>query len=142
MATTCEALSPLVTRRMVIGHVVMCRGCCCGDTVKGKPEIPVEWLKHEWKQRGLLKHIQLTISGCLGPCDLCNVVTIADSAVRIWLGGLCEHRHYMALLEWALESKASGRLLPLPCGLDHLRFNPFRPTEQSALVHRGSGERV
>src|SRR2546429_8222285 len=27
--------------------------------------------------RGLLKRVQLTISGCLGPCDLPNVVTVS-----------------------------------------------------------------
>jgi hypothetical protein len=60
----------LQTKRQVIGHVVMCSGCCCGKTERGKPEVPVEWLKAQWKARGLLKNIQLSISGCLGPCDL------------------------------------------------------------------------
>ena len=41
--------------------------------------MPVEWLKTEWRRRGLLKNIQLTISGCLGPCDVPNVVLIATA---------------------------------------------------------------
>jgi hypothetical protein len=38
--------------------------------------VPVEWLKQEWRKRGLLKHVQPSVSGCLGPCDVPNVVAI------------------------------------------------------------------
>src|SRR5579864_7016291 len=58
---------PLTTKRLVLGHVSVCQGCCCGNTANGKPAVPVEWLKKEWRARGLLKRIQLSISGCLGP---------------------------------------------------------------------------
>jgi cobaltochelatase CobN len=68
----------LVTKRLVIGHVMVCQGCCCGNTANGKPPVPVDWLKKEWRARGLLKRVQLSVSGCLGPCDLPNVVAIAD----------------------------------------------------------------
>jgi hypothetical protein len=36
---------PLTTKRLVHGHVAVCRGCCCGNTANGKPAVPVEWLK-------------------------------------------------------------------------------------------------
>jgi hypothetical protein len=68
----------LATKRIVIGQVSVCVGCCCGNTANGKPPVPVDWLKKEWRARGLLKRVQLTISGCLGPCDVPNVVTISD----------------------------------------------------------------
>jgi hypothetical protein len=58
----------LTTKRLVIGHVTVCQGCCCGNTANGRPPVPVDWLKKEWRARGLLKRVQLTISGCLGPC--------------------------------------------------------------------------
>lgn len=121
----------LVTKRLVIGHVVMCRGCCCGDIAKGKPEVPVDWLKLEWRQRGLIKNIQLTISGCLGPCDLSNVISISSSDGSVWLGNVRHAWQYQALLEWASNSKAAGILLPLPSGFDELRFDPFRSLEQT-----------
>ncbi|SPF38029.1 hypothetical protein SBA4_2120011 [Candidatus Sulfopaludibacter sp. SbA4] len=60
-----ETCHPVTTKRLVIGQVSVCIGCCCGQTDRGKPAVPVEWLKTEWRQRGLLKNIQLTISGCL-----------------------------------------------------------------------------
>ena len=55
---------PLTTKRVVVGQVSVCFGCCCGDVTRDKPEVPVEWLKQEWRMRGLLKNIQLSISGC------------------------------------------------------------------------------
>jgi hypothetical protein len=63
-----ESTHPLATKRLVIGHLTICQGCCCGNTENGRPPVPVDWLKKEWRARGLLKRVQLTISGCLGPC--------------------------------------------------------------------------
>jgi cobaltochelatase CobN len=81
---------------------------------KGKPEVPVEWMKDQWKKYGLKKSIQLTISGCLGPCDLTNVVTICSAELTVWLGGLREFAHYAALLQWAVASRDAGCPVPLP----------------------------
>ncbi len=79
----------LKTKREVIGQITVCSGCCCGAVGRGKPEVPLDWLKQEWRSRGLLKNIQLTVSGCLGPCDLPNVVRISGPA---WSNGLLRAR--------------------------------------------------
>jgi hypothetical protein len=115
----------LQTKRLVIGHVMVCSGCCCGAVSRGKPEVPVEWLKREWKSRGLLKNIQLSISCCLGPCDLTNVVKVAGPASEVWLGNLHRFDQYTSLVDWATESKAAGELAPLPEDFEPHRFNPF-----------------
>ena len=120
-----KRLHPLTTKRIVIGKVSVCLGCCCGRTDRGKPEVPVEWLKSEWRQRGLLKTVQLTISGCLGPCDLPNVVRIDSPKERIWLGRIEHFDQYREIVEWAAQSKAAGRLLPLPQDLLAHTFDPF-----------------
>ena len=66
-------LQSLSTKRQVLGQILVCSsGCCCGQTNKEVPAIPVDWLKKSWKEAGLLRSIQLTITGCLGPCDLTN----------------------------------------------------------------------
>jgi hypothetical protein len=119
---------PLTTKRQVIAHVAMCVGCCCGNVSRGKPEVPVDWLKQEWKRRGLLRNVQLTISGCVGPCDLANVVTIGSSSGYIWLGNVRDFKQYSDLVEWASQCKDEGQFLPLPNDLQQLRFEPFRPT--------------
>jgi cobaltochelatase CobN len=119
------AIPPLQTKRQVIGHVVICSGCCCGKVERGKPEVPIEWIKKEWKARGLLKNIQLSISGCLGPCDLPNVISVTSPAMSVWLGNINRFEQYSALVNWASESKAAGSLLPLPREFETLRFDPF-----------------
>jgi cobaltochelatase CobN len=84
----------LQTKRKVIGQMTVCSGCCCGAVHRGKPEVPVEWLKNEWRSRGLLKVLQLTIAGCMGPCDLNNVVRISGPAEDVWLGGVDRFQLY------------------------------------------------
>jgi len=44
----------LKTKRLVIAQITICKGCCCGNTEHERPEVPVEWLKSEWRKRGLL----------------------------------------------------------------------------------------
>jgi len=120
----------LKTKRMVIGQVMICSGCCCGAVSRGKPQVPVDWLKQEWRSRGLLKNIQLTISCCLGPCDLPNVVRISGPSTEIWLGNINRLEQYSDLIEWASRSKAEGAFQPLPGSFETLRFDPFRTAAQ------------
>lgn len=124
------------TRRIVLAQVSLCCGCCCGAVEKGHPEVPVEWMKDEWKKRGLKRSIQLSISGCLGPCDLPNVVTVASSEQTVWLGCFHKFAHYAAVLEWASATSEAGRTLPFSRELNELRFDPFRRAIPCALVHR------
>src|ERR1022692_929505 len=61
--------------------------CALPIVGRGKSEVPVEWLKQEWRKRGLLKNIQISICVCLGPCDLTNVVKVSSSGGDLWLSG-------------------------------------------------------
>lgn len=118
----------LQTKRQTLGQILVCaNSCCCGRTDKGKPTVPVDWLKREWKERRLLRHIQLSISGCIGPCDPVNVVCIVTPAETIWLGGLTENYHFEALLDWSINSADSGKLMPLPVKLQKHRFERWHP---------------
>lgn len=122
--------SALKTKREVIGHIIVCSGCCCGAVARGKPEVPIEWLKREWKSRGLLKQVQLTISGCLGPCDLPNVVRISSPGSELWMGLLDRFELYAGLADWASSSRDAGFMLPLPAQFAELQFDPFRHEER------------
>ncbi len=115
----------LRTKRRTLGQVLVCVGCCCGRVDRGHPPVPVERLKHLWKTRRLAPSIQLTISGCLGPCDLVNVVCLVSPQGTLWLGGLDNLTCYETLVEWATDSAAEGRLLPLPSSLTSLQFERF-----------------
>lgn len=65
-----------------VGQITIGRGCYCGNVERGLPEVPVELLKSEWRKWGLLKRVELTTSGCVGPCDVPNVVVITAHQVR------------------------------------------------------------
>ena len=115
----------LTTKRRVVGQLTVCQGCCCGNTERGLPEVPVEWLKSEWRKRGLLKRVQLTISGCVGPCDVPNVVVVTSSIGTEWVGSLERFEEYRTLVEWAVRCKDAGEMLPLPKEFRERRINPF-----------------
>jgi cobaltochelatase CobN len=122
-----QAGQTLETRRCkVVGQLMFCQGCCCGQTEKGFPELPRERLKHEWKQRRLNDTIQLTISGCLGPCDLANVCClVVPQESPQWFGGLHAPQQYEDLIQWAQSCQIAGQLQPLPAWLLARRFERF-----------------
>jgi hypothetical protein len=116
----------LDTKRRVIGQMIVCQGCCCGATHKDRPEVPVAWLKEEWRRRGLLKRVQLSISGCVGPCDFPNVVVVNSDAGSQWLGNITELNQYRSLVDWAARSMEAGSLLELPGEFRAQVLQPWR----------------
>ena len=116
----------LETKRLVIGQMIVCQGCCCGAAQKDRPAVPVEWLKAEWRKRGLLKRVQLSISGCVGPCDLPNVVVVNSESGTQWLGNITEFNQYRSLVDWAARSMEAGRLLDLPREFKEHTLRPWR----------------
>jgi len=119
----CEPLA--TSRRRILGQIVLCEGCCCGRTDKGFKPVPRDWIKQQWKDEKLNKSVQLTISGCLGPCDLANVVCVVSPKGMKWFGGLQEGWQYGLLLDWAKASRDAGVLLELPAELNRYRFERF-----------------
>jgi cobaltochelatase CobN len=112
----------LRTRRKPVAQIVLCQGCCCGQTERGLPPVPVDWLKPTWKAEKLNKIVQLTVSGCLGPCDLPNVCCIVNENEQAWYGRLTTQEDYGVLLNWARRCKEENCIQPLPTELEHLRF--------------------
>jgi len=115
-----------VTTRQVLAQVNICNGCCCGRTEKGKPPIPLDFLRREWKSRKLLRRIHLSITGCLGPCDVANVVCMMGPDGMDWFGNVSSEHEYGALLEWAERCAGENRLLPLPQEFDEKRFRRWQ----------------
>ena len=113
------------TKRKSLMQVLVCLGCCCGRVERGKPDVPVDWLKAQWKAARLNPYIQLTISGCLGPCDLPNVVAVLTATGQEWIGQLTQREHYEALLQWGRACGAARRVEPLPHVLTQRVFRRF-----------------
>jgi cobaltochelatase CobN len=121
----------LRTRRKPLAQIVLCQGCCCGQVERGLPAVPVDRLKPAWKAEKLNKVVQLTVSGCLGPCDLPNVCCIATPAEQAWYGRLTTPEDYDVLLRWARACRDRGALVPLPGELAHLRFERWPGAEEA-----------
>jgi hypothetical protein len=128
-ATATEADSQgspsMVTRVKAPAQVLLCKGCCCGRTDRGLPAVPVDRIKAIWKAEKLNRAVQLTISGCLGPCDLPNVAVVVDARGTTWYGRLEGDAPYDALIAWARASVAAGTPLPAPDALEPHRFDRF-----------------
>jgi len=116
----------LETKRRVIGQLIVCQGCCCGAIHKDRPEVPAEWLKDEWRRRGLLKRFQLTTVAVSAHATFPNVVEINSEDGSQWLGNITHFNQYRSLVEWARRSVDAGHLLELPREFkDHL-LEPWR----------------
>lgn len=115
----------LDTKRQVLAQILVCNGCCCGRMEKGNPAVPLDWLKAEFKRRKLIRNVQLTIAGCLGPCDLPNVIAILLPEGMRWLGNVSEFWQYESLLDWASEVKEAQEVLPLPEWTEAHLFEPM-----------------
>jgi hypothetical protein len=134
----------LATRRGgTLAQIFFCEGCCCGRAEKGFPRFPREMIKESWKQLGLNQAIQLTISGCLGPCDLANVFYLLPSdGAGQWFGGLSENWQYETIIHWAEECRTMGLLRPLPDTLSGHRFTRFGPVSETARTCSLSGRKL
>ena len=120
-------IDPPATNRRPLAQLVFCQGCCCGRTDRGRPEVPVAQLKEVWKTEKLNRSVQLTISGCLGPCDLANVDLVITADGNRWFGNLAGGTVYDALIDWARECHRTGHVVPLPHGFDARQFDRFGP---------------
>ena len=106
----------------MVNRVIVCKGCCCGNVDRGHDEVPVEMLEKAWAERNLGTEIQLTISGCLGTCEMRNVVLLRTESDRIWLGGLSEKEQYEAIIDWASSGSDTEGTPNLPAVLEKLAF--------------------
>jgi cobaltochelatase CobN len=120
------------TKRQTLGQLVLCSGCCCGRTDRGLPEVPVERIKAVWQREKLNHTIQLTVSGCLGPCDVPNVVLILTPELTEWYGRIAGAATYDALVAWARACHAADAIVPLLPELDEHRLRRFKTAEAMA----------
>jgi cobaltochelatase CobN len=115
------------TDRNFLAQLILCKGCCCGQTEKGWPEVPIDWIKSIWKAEKLNRTVQLTVSGCIGPCDVPNVVMINDPYNGAkWYGNITGRKEYEDLVYWARSCASQQRLVDLPASIERLEVHPFR----------------
>jgi cobaltochelatase CobN len=102
------------TVRVVEGHLLVCKGCCCGNTDRNVPPVPVDTFKREWKERGIRKQIHLSISACLGPCAVANVVLLIFQGSSVWFHSINSDTDVLAIYDYIERLLLAGSFsLPL-----------------------------
>lgn len=111
--------------RIQDGHLFVCFGCCCGRTEKGFPPLPLEEFKTQWKARGIRRRFHLTISGCLGPCPLANVVLILFRTRSLWLHSINCAEDVSHIFRYIEEMLRAEQYLDPPPELECRRFERY-----------------
>ena len=111
--------------RVQDGHLFVCQGCCCGRTDKGFPPLPLDEFKRQWKERGIRRRFHLTISGCLGPCPLANVVLILFRGRSVWLHSINSDTDVSLIYSYVEQMLLEGGYLPPPPELAARQFERY-----------------
>jgi cobaltochelatase CobN len=111
--------------RIQDGHLFVCQGCCCGRTDKGFPALPLEEFKTQWKKRGIRRRFHLTVSGCLGPCALANVVLIQFHGQTVWLQSINSADDVDAIYNYAEQMLLAQEYLDPPAALAERQFQRY-----------------
>jgi cobaltochelatase CobN len=111
--------------RIQDGHLFVCQGCCCGRTDKGFPAMPLEEFKRQWKDRGIRRRFHLTISGCLGPCALANVVLILFRGHSVWLHSINHPEDVDLIYGYVERMLLEESYLDPPPGLAERQFDRY-----------------
>ena len=111
--------------RIQDGHLFVCQGCCCGRTDKGFPALPLDEFKRQWKSRGIRRRFHLTISGCLGPCPLANVVLILFRGHSVWLHSINNPEDVDLIYGYVERMLIEESYLDPPAGLIERRFDRY-----------------
>ena len=111
--------------RIQDGHLFVCNGCCCGRTEKGFPALPLEEFKRQWKERGIRRRFHLTITGCLGPCALANVILIQFRGQSVWLHSINSPDDVSLIYAYVERMLREEKYLDPPAGLKGRRFQRY-----------------
>lgn len=133
------------TVRVVEGHLLVCKGCCCGNTERNIPPVPVDCFKREWKERGIRTRVHLSISACLGPCAGANVVLPMFHGSSAWFHSInsdadvIEIYNYAESLLWAgVFSLPGAQGIGLDSSFENTQLIDFlRPHQLETLSARG-----
>jgi nitrile hydratase accessory protein len=111
--------------RIQDGHLFVCNGCCCGRTEKGFPPLALDEFKRQWKQRGMRRRFHLTISGCLGPCPLANVVLLQIHGRSLWFHSINRSEDVNSIYDYVEQMLVTNSVLDLPPSLSSRLFERY-----------------
>ena len=121
----------LVAKR---AHLMVCaKGCCCGHTERGHAAVPVDLYKEEYRKRKLRKLMQLTMSGCLGPCPVANVVLLFFDGHPVWFQSVNGAPQIRAIFDYVEKMLAADGYLPPPAELADYVFTYYAWTHPAGV---------
>jgi cobaltochelatase CobN len=124
----------LVVKR---AHLMVCaKGCCCGRTDRGHAAVPVDFYKEEYKKRKIRKLVQLTMSGCLGPCPLANVALLFFDGRPVWFQSINGEAQIRAIFDYIDRMLAADGYLPPPPELADYVFTYYAWSHPTAAPVR------
>ncbi|MBV8487148.1 MAG: hypothetical protein JO161_02600, partial [Planctomycetaceae bacterium] len=100
--------------------------------------MPIAFYKQEYKRRQIRDHVQLTMSGCLGPCPLLNVVLVLFDGRRVWFQSINHESQILAIYDYLDRMLAADRFLPPTAELADLAFDYYAWPEEAKLSGDGS----
>src|SRR5262249_33195114 len=113
----------LVSKR---AHLMVCaKGCCCGHTERGHAVVPIDFYKQEYKRRKIRKLVQLTMSGCLGPCPVANVVLLFFDGRPVWFQSINGGGEIRAISHYIRRMLPADGYLPPPPELADYVFHYY-----------------
>jgi cobaltochelatase CobN len=92
---------------------------------KGLPAVPLDEFKQQWKARGIRRRFHLTISGCLGPCPLANVVLIQFHGQSVWLHSVNNAADVTLIYDYVERMLAADAYLDPPPSLSSRHFQRY-----------------
>lgn len=111
--------------RIQDGHLFVCNGCCCGHTEKGFPSLALDEFKRQWKQRGIRRRLHLTISGCLGPCPLANVVFLHFRGRSLWFHSINQPEDVNVIYDYVERMLIDQTAIEVPDALKGRLFERY-----------------
>jgi nitrile hydratase accessory protein len=123
--------------RIQDGHLFICNGCCCGRTEKGFPPLALHEFKRQWKQRGIRRRFHLTISGCLGPCPLANVVLLQIYGRSLWFHSINQPEDVDLIYDYVERALLAEVALDLPDALKSRLFERYLTKEAAQVQEIG-----
>ena len=77
-------------------------------------------------RRGIRKHVQLTMSGCIGPCPMLNVVQVVFDGRPVWFQSINTKDQVIEIYDYIDGMLAADAYLPPPPQLSSFVFNYYR----------------
>ena len=102
--------------------------------------MPLDAFKTQWKKRGIRRRVHLSISACLGPCAVANVVLLSIFGRSQWFHSIDSDEQVSAIYDYVELLLAQQRFLPPTGELARFAFQRYASEDDLAGTESASLE--